>query len=94
MTSWKNFDQGYQEVLLEMAERLSADGEFAKQYRFILAELDQMKYSLSQPDGQQFSPYYPRGIIDSWDYSDQLGVKLLELLKLYNKKWLDDRREK
>ena len=27
---------------------------------------------------------YPRIIIDSWDYSDQLGVELVELAELYN----------
>ena len=28
---------------------------------------------------------YPRIIIDSWDYSDQLGMELLELEELYKK---------
>ena len=28
---------------------------------------------------------YPRMIIDSWDYSDQLGVELVELAELYKK---------
>ena len=28
---------------------------------------------------------YPRSIIDSWDYSDQLGVELVELAELYKK---------
>lgn len=28
---------------------------------------------------------YPRLIIDSWDYSDQLGVELVELAELYKK---------
>ena len=28
---------------------------------------------------------YPRMIIDSWDYSDQLGVELIELAELYKK---------
>ena len=28
---------------------------------------------------------YPRIIIDSWDYSDELGVELLELAELYRK---------
>lgn len=28
---------------------------------------------------------YPRIIIDSWDYSDQLGVELVELAELYKK---------
>ena len=28
---------------------------------------------------------YPRIIVDSWDYSDQLGMELLELEELYRK---------
>ena len=28
---------------------------------------------------------YPRFIVDSWDYSDQLGIELLELAELYKK---------
>ncbi len=28
---------------------------------------------------------YPRIITDSWDYSDQLGVELVELAELYKK---------
>ena len=28
---------------------------------------------------------YPRIIVDSWDYSDELGVELLELAELYKK---------
>ena len=28
---------------------------------------------------------YPRIIVDSWDYSDQLGVELVELAELYKK---------
>ena len=28
---------------------------------------------------------YPRTIVDSWDYSDQLGMELLELAELYGK---------
>ena len=28
---------------------------------------------------------YPRIIVDSWDYSDELGVEFLELAELYRK---------
>lgn len=28
---------------------------------------------------------YPRIIVDSWDYSDQLGLELLQLSELYKK---------
>lgn len=29
--------------------------------------------------------YFPRQIVDSWDFSDQLGEDLLKLNELYNK---------
>lgn len=53
-----------------------------KQLYFILSELDQMEQIKNV---QLFYPYYPRGIADSWDYSNPLAVKLLELLELYRK---------
>lgn len=36
-------------------------------------------------NSQLFYPYYPRGIADSWPFSNQLGEKLLNLLELYKK---------
>ena len=35
---------------------------------------------------KQLSVSFPRFIIDSWDYQDELGVELLDLMELY-KKW-------
>lgn len=29
--------------------------------------------------------YYPKVIVDSWDYSDPLGIELMELATLYEK---------
>ena len=29
--------------------------------------------------------YYPNVIVDSWDYSDPLGIELMELAALYEK---------
>lgn len=53
-----------------------------RQLRFILAELDKMGRI---KDIHLFCPYFPRGITDSWDLSDQLAVKLLKLCELYGK---------
>lgn len=53
-----------------------------KQLKLILAELDKMEMA---KNSHLFYPYYPKGISDSWDYSDPLGIKLLELLELYCK---------
>ena len=53
-----------------------------KQLVFILIELDKMEQTRNC---HMFYPYYPKGISDSWDYSNPLGAKLLELLALYCK---------
>ncbi|MCM1161697.1 MAG: hypothetical protein NC412_10775 [Roseburia sp.] len=36
-------------------------------------------------DAKNMALSYPRIIIDSWDYTDQLGVELIELAELYKK---------
>ncbi|MFT3985927.1 MAG: hypothetical protein QM697_18675 [Lachnospiraceae bacterium] len=49
------------------------------QLQTILKELDSMK----EVKGLIIS--YPRIIIDSWDYSDSLGLELVELAEQYKK---------
>lgn len=53
-----------------------------KQLYFILDELEKMEQIQSS---KLFFPYYPRGIVDSWDFSNQLTEKLFELLEAYRK---------
>lgn len=52
------------------------------QLELILVELNKMDQIRNC---HVFYPYYPKVINDSWDYSDLLGTKLLELLELYCK---------
>ena len=51
-----------------------------KQLYFILDELDKMERIR---DIHLFHPFYPKGIADTWDYSNPLAIRLLELLELY-----------
>jgi hypothetical protein len=51
-----------------------------KQLYLILEELDKMERIR---DIHLFHPYYPKGIADSWDYSNPLAIRLLELLESY-----------
>lgn len=44
--------------------------------------LEELKNSSEK---KYISLYYPRVIVDSWDYSDQLGIELMELAALYEK---------
>ena len=55
------------------------------QLELILVELNKMDQIRNC---HVFYPYYPKVINDSWDYSDLLGTKLLELLKyILNKEY-------
>ena len=51
-----------------------------EQLKSILEELEKML------NEKGLSTYYPRIIVDSWDFNDQLGLELLELEELY-KRW-------
>lgn len=42
-----------------------------------LREMDKVK------DKKVFYPYYPKCIVDCWDFQDALGTQLMDLLKLY-----------
>lgn len=53
-----------------------------KQLYFILDELKKMDRIRNS---KLFFPYYPKGIVDDWDYSNQLTEKLLEVLEVYRK---------
>lgn len=53
-----------------------------KQLHMILDELNKMEQIRNI---HLFYPYYPKGIADSWDYSNPLTIKLLDLLELYRK---------
>ena len=51
-----------------------------KQLYVILDELDKMERIR---DIHLVHPFYPKGIADTWDYSNPLAIRLLELLELY-----------
>ena len=50
--------------------------------RSLIAILEELEKTLDQ---KGIPLYYPRMIVDSWDYQDELGNRLLELAKLYQK---------
>lgn len=49
------------------------------QLQGILEELENIRIKKNIP------LYYPNVIVDSWDYSDPLGIELMELATLYEK---------
>ena len=64
---------------IDLAQKGLSDKSYA-QLRSILDELESML------NEKGLSVYYPRIIVDSWDFNDQLGLELLELEELY-KRW-------
>lgn len=50
-----------------------------------LEKIRQELFTMKIRYSQEFKPSFPRMIIDSWDFSDTLGVELLELNELYCK---------
>lgn len=57
-------------------------GKSAKNMLQLQGILEELKNSSAK---KNISLYYPRVIVDSWDYSDQLGNELMELAALYDK---------
>lgn len=57
-------------------------GKSAKNMLQLQGILEELKNSSAK---KNISLYYPRVIVDSWDYSDQLGIELMELAALYEK---------
>ncbi|MCM1084180.1 MAG: hypothetical protein NC428_11985 [Clostridium sp.] len=51
----------------------------------LYAILDELNKMGRIRNSRLFYPYYPRGLADSWSFSNQLGDKLLNLLELYKK---------
>lgn len=83
----ENFDAMLEEVKALVQDKIN-DPEKRPDYMSetqlcaILNELDKMGRIRNS---HLFFPYYPRGIADSWSFSNQLGDKLLNLLELYKK---------
>ncbi len=53
-----------------------------RQLEKILHELELMKEVSSS---NEFTPAFPSIIVDSWDYSNELGIFLLDLYEVYKK---------
>lgn len=51
-----------------------------EQLKMTIDELDKMN---EIRDMKLFMPYYPKGIADSWDFNDNLGKALLDVLDIY-----------
>lgn len=79
----------YKKINMDIQQEIKREMENAKngkstkdytQLRNILEELEKMMNDKCLPLS------YPRIIVDSWDFTDELGLGLLELAEIY-KRW-------
>lgn len=79
----------YKKKNVDIQQRVKSEMEYVKkgkskknymQLSNILEELENMM------DNKYLSLCYPRIIVDSWDFNDDLGIELLDLAELY-KRW-------
>ncbi|MFZ2539576.1 MAG: hypothetical protein WAX04_11830 [Oscillospiraceae bacterium] len=87
MTVEQKFDKKLNEVMTALQqETTSVEQGISKksiyQLNAINNDLEQMN---KIHNSKVFSPSFPRYIIDSWDYSDTLGMELMSLLEIYKK---------
>ncbi len=66
-------------------EKIQA-GESDKKISQMLLIQDEIRSILK---GRTSMLTYPRIIVDSWEYKDRLGIKLLSIASLYQKKMLE-----
>ena len=83
----KNFQSMVEETRALVQEEIQNNDNrpsyiLEKQLYLILDELDKMERIR---DIHLFHPYYPKGIADSWDYSNPLAIRLMELSELYRR---------
>ncbi|MPM65191.1 hypothetical protein SDC9_112083 [bioreactor metagenome] len=83
----KEFEDKYSELIQTVESELDLVNKGLKeksnqQLKSIISDLNKMN---AIRDSNQFLPRYPRFIVDSWDFSDLLGIELLKFYELYKK---------
>lgn len=53
-----------------------------RQLEKIIYEIDEM---ILVNSAKEFTPSFPRMIVDSWEFNNQLGIELLQFFELYKK---------
>lgn len=87
MIKIKEFEEKY----IELFETVESEMEFVKKglkkrsIQQLETIINDIKIMNKIKDSNLFLPSYPRFIIDSWDYSDSLGIELLKFNELYRK---------
>jgi hypothetical protein len=87
MTVQEKFDILYNEIRLKLQKeideaRKGVSKKSIQQLSTIMGDIQQMS---EVRNDKTFLPSYPRFIIDSWDFTDPLGMELINLLEIYKK---------
>ena len=87
MIKVKEFEAKYIELVQTVESELDLvkkglNERSSQQLKTIIIDLNKMN---DIRDSNQFLPSYPRFIVDSWDFSDSLGIELLRFYELYKK---------
>ncbi|MBO0470417.1 hypothetical protein JZO66_07655 [Enterococcus sp. DIV0242_7C1] len=73
-------------LLNELDQRLNiSDAVQKKQLELIYSEISSMINSIENQETKKIIASYPHFIADTWDYSDELGIRLLNFKDTYNK---------
>lgn len=87
MTVKERFDNLYNEIRIKLQNEIDEAriGDSKKSMQQLLTIMEEIQHMSEVRNDKAFLPSYPRFIIDSWDFTDPLGMELIKLLEIYKK---------
>lgn len=87
MTNNEKFQNQYNEILEKVKnEILKVErGESNKSIKQLMTIITDLEHMNDVRNVKLFMPSFPRIVIDSWDYTDTLGIELINIVELYKK---------
>lgn len=71
-----------EELENEIAKHHNDVGKFSSEKQLERIK-DEIKIMLGSNSSKDFIPSFPRIIVDSWDYNNKIGMRLLDFFELY-----------
>ena len=87
MTVQERFDNLYNEIMIKLQKEIdeARKGVSKKSMQQLLTIMGDIQQMSEVRNDKAFLPSYPRFIIESWDFTDPLGMELIKLLEIYKK---------
>lgn len=87
MTVQERIDNLYREIKMKIQQEISEERKEGskKSKQQLLTIMDEITKMSEIRNDKEFLPGYPRFIIDSWDFTDPLGIELINLFDIYKK---------